>query len=55
MRSSSSRCIVEQKLSMSALSTGALGGRWLAGRLNQTVFDRLVIVFTVVGAVYLLF
>lgn len=34
---------------------GALGGRWLAGRLNQTVFDRLVIVFTVVGAVYLLF
>ncbi|MDQ1129551.1 sulfite exporter TauE/SafE family protein [Microbacterium sp. SORGH_AS_0888] len=33
---------------------GALGGRWLAGRLNQTVFDRLVIVFTIVGAVYLL-
>jgi uncharacterized membrane protein YfcA len=33
---------------------GALFGRWLAGRLNQRVFERLVIVFTVIGAVYLL-
>ena len=33
---------------------GAFFGRWLAGRLNQTVFERLVIVFTIVGAVYLL-
>lgn len=33
---------------------GALFGRWLAGRLNQTVFERLVIAFTVIGAVYLL-
>jgi hypothetical protein len=33
---------------------GALVGRWLAGRLNQTVFERLVILFTIVGAVYLL-
>ncbi len=29
-------------------------GRWLADRLSQTVFERLVIVFTIVGAVYLL-
>jgi len=33
---------------------GALAGRWLAGRLDQTLFERLVIIFTVVGAVYLL-
>lgn len=33
---------------------GALFGRWLAGRLNQVVFERLVIGFTIVGAVYLL-
>ncbi|WP_314504215.1 sulfite exporter TauE/SafE family protein [uncultured Microbacterium sp.] len=33
---------------------GALFGRWLAGRLNQTVFERLVITFTVIGALYLL-
>jgi uncharacterized membrane protein YfcA len=33
---------------------GALFGRWLANRLNQTVFERLVIIFTVIGAVYLL-
>lgn len=33
---------------------GALFGRWLAGRLDQAVFERLVIVFTLVGAVYLL-
>ena len=29
-------------------------GRWLAGRLDQALFERLVIVFTVVGALYLL-
>ncbi len=33
---------------------GALFGRWWASRLNQTVFERLVIVFTIIGAVYLL-
>ncbi|WP_438354454.1 sulfite exporter TauE/SafE family protein [Microbacterium sp. CJ88] len=38
-----------------AVVAGALGGRWLAGRLNQGVFERLVIAFTVIGAVYLLF
>lgn len=34
---------------------GALLGRWWANRLDQRLFERLVIVFTVVGAVYLLF
>ncbi|HWM15566.1 MAG TPA: sulfite exporter TauE/SafE family protein [Microbacterium sp.] len=34
---------------------GALCGRWLAGRLDQVLFERLVIGFTIVGAVYLLF
>ncbi|SFS13307.1 hypothetical protein SAMN04487846_2651 [Microbacterium sp. cf046] len=33
---------------------GALLGRWLAGRMNQTLFERLVVIFTVVGALYLL-
>ncbi|KQZ85434.1 hypothetical protein ASD56_03620 [Microbacterium sp. Root166] len=33
---------------------GALLGRWIADRIDQRVFERLVIVFTVVGAVYLL-
>lgn len=33
---------------------GALLGRWIAGRINQRLFERLVIGFTVVGAVYLL-
>lgn len=33
---------------------GAFLGRWLAGRLDQKLFERLVIVFTVVGSVYLL-
>lgn len=33
---------------------GALLGRWIAGRLDQKVFERLVIGFTIVGAVYLL-
>jgi uncharacterized protein len=37
-----------------AVVAGALGGRWLAGRLNQRVFEWLVIGFTVIGAVYLL-
>ncbi|MFS0734833.1 sulfite exporter TauE/SafE family protein [Microbacterium sp. 1P10UB] len=37
-----------------AVVIGALCGRWLASRLNQRLFERLVIVFTVVGAVYLL-
>ncbi|AZS38402.1 hypothetical protein CVS47_03059 [Microbacterium lemovicicum] len=37
-----------------AVVVGALCGRWLASRLNQRLFERLVIVFTVVGAVYLL-
>ncbi|GAA3199428.1 sulfite exporter TauE/SafE family protein [Microbacterium terregens] len=33
---------------------GALFGRRLAGRLNQVLFERLVITFTIVGAIYLL-
>ncbi|GAB3603534.1 sulfite exporter TauE/SafE family protein [Microbacterium aureliae] len=33
---------------------GALAGRWLAGRIDQVLFERLVIGFTIVGAVYLL-
>ena len=37
-----------------AVVVGALGGRWLAGRLNQSVFEKLVIAFTVIGALYLL-
>jgi uncharacterized membrane protein YfcA len=32
----------------------ALAGRWLAGRMNQRVFEWLVIAFTIVGAGYLL-
>lgn len=32
----------------------ALAGRWIADRLDQTVFERLVIAFTIVGATYLL-
>lgn len=32
----------------------ALFGRWLAGRMNQRVFEWLVIAFTIVGAGYLL-
>ncbi len=31
----------------------ALLGRWLAGRMDQVLFERLVILFTVIGAVYL--
>ena len=37
-----------------AVVGGALLGRWLAGRLDQVLFERLVIGFTVFGAVYLL-
>jgi len=32
----------------------AFGGRWLADRMPQSVFEKLVIGFTIVGAVYLL-
>jgi uncharacterized membrane protein YfcA len=32
----------------------ALVGRWIADRLDQRLFERLVIVFTIVGAGYLL-
>jgi uncharacterized membrane protein YfcA len=32
----------------------ALFGRWLAGRMNQRVFEWLVVAFTIVGAGYLL-
>nr|WP_211160654.1 sulfite exporter TauE/SafE family protein [Microbacterium sp. MF43] len=37
-----------------AVVAGALLGRWIAGRIDQRVFERLVIAFTIVGAVYLL-
>ena len=33
----------------------AFFGRWIAGRISQRVFERIVIALTVVGAVYLLF
>lgn len=32
----------------------ALAGRWLASRIHQVLFERLVIVLTIVGAVYLM-
>lgn len=34
---------------------GALLGLWVARKMNQRVFDRIAIVLTIVGAVYLLF
>ncbi|MGN8552999.1 UNVERIFIED_CONTAM: sulfite exporter TauE/SafE family protein [Microbacterium sp. SLM126] len=37
-----------------AVVAGALGGRWIAARIDQAVFERLVIAFTIIGAVYLL-
>lgn len=37
-----------------AVVAGALLGRWIAGRIPQRAFERLVIAFTIVGAVYLL-
>jgi uncharacterized protein len=33
---------------------GALAGRWLVGRISQRTFEWIVVVLTVVGAVYLL-
>ncbi|WP_187368343.1 sulfite exporter TauE/SafE family protein [Ruania zhangjianzhongii] len=38
-----------------AVVAGALAGRALVTKMNQTLFDRLIILLTVVGAVYLLF
>lgn len=37
-----------------AVLVGALTGRLLANRLDQTLFEHIVIVFTILGAVYLL-
>ena len=37
-----------------AVVVGALVGRWVADRIDQRLFERLVIAFTIVGAVYLL-
>ena len=37
-----------------AVVVGALAGRALVSKMNQTLFDRLIILLTVVGAVYLL-
>lgn len=37
-----------------AVLVGAFGGRVIAGRINQTWFERIVIVLTIVGALYLL-
>ncbi|MBZ2198669.1 sulfite exporter TauE/SafE family protein [Occultella gossypii] len=37
-----------------AVIAGAFFGRWLAPRIDQALFERLVIVLTVVGALYLL-
>ncbi|WP_127820252.1 sulfite exporter TauE/SafE family protein [Microbacterium sp. CPCC 204701] len=36
------------------VAASAFLGRWLAARMPQALFERLVIVFTIVGAVYLL-
>ncbi|WP_163541518.1 sulfite exporter TauE/SafE family protein [Occultella kanbiaonis] len=38
-----------------AVIAGAFFGRWLAPRIDQALFERLVIILTVVGALYLLF
>ncbi|CAM3506529.1 sulfite exporter TauE/SafE family protein [Occultella aeris] len=38
-----------------AVIAGAFLGRWLAPRIDQALFERLVIILTVVGALYLLF
>ena len=38
-----------------AVVVGALAGRALVSAMNQTLFDRLIILLTVVGALYLLF
>ena len=37
-----------------AVVVGAFAGRWIARRVDQLLFERLVIVFTIVGAGYLL-
>ena len=37
-----------------AVLVGAFGGRLIAGRINQTWFERIVIALTIVGALYLL-
>jgi uncharacterized membrane protein YfcA len=37
-----------------AVLVGAFGGRLVAGRINQTWFERIVIALTIVGALYLL-
>ncbi|MCP3425679.1 sulfite exporter TauE/SafE family protein [Rothia sp. AR01] len=37
-----------------AVVAGAFAGRWLAGRIRQRVFDRAIIVLTLLGSVYLL-
>ncbi|WP_129656772.1 sulfite exporter TauE/SafE family protein [Rothia halotolerans] len=37
-----------------AVIIGALAGRWLADRIRQQVFDRAIVVLTLLGAVYLL-
>lgn len=52
--------ITEQTLLLNAVLApavvvGALAGRALVSRMNQTLFDRLIILLTVVGALYLLF
>ena len=37
-----------------AVVVGAVLGRWIAARVDQLLFERLVIAFTIVGAAYLL-
>lgn len=37
-----------------AVLIGALSGRWIAPRLSQKIFARVVLVLTIVGALYLL-
>lgn len=49
------RTLLVNAVLIPAVVVGALAGRALVSTMNQRLFDRLVIVLTVVGAVYLLF
>ena len=49
-----SRTLLLNLVLVPVVIAGAVVGRWLAGRLDQKLFERLVIVLTVVGAVNLL-
>ena len=50
-----SRVLLMDALLVPLVILGASGGLWLARRMKQQVFDRIVIGLTIIGAVYLLF